>query len=91
MLGGRLDYAESTPAATTPRRAVLSASAPGLLGEVGRRLLVAGLGFLTVADAGWAHAVGIVALFAFIVLGFLAVAPAELARRGASHDSIDSG
>jgi cytochrome bd ubiquinol oxidase subunit II len=91
VLGGRLDYAESTPAAMTPRRAVISASAPGLLARSAGACFIAGLGFLTAADAGWAHAVGIVALFAFIVLGFLAVAPAELARRGATHDSIDSG
>ena len=38
-----------------------------------------GFGFLTVAEAGWAHAIGVVALLGFIVCGFLAVVPAQLA------------
>ena len=33
------------------------------------------LGFLTVADAGWAHAVGVVTLFAAVVTGFRAAVP----------------
>ena len=64
---------------------------PGLLARSAGACLIAGLGFLTAADAGWAHAVGVAALFAFIVLGFLAVAPAELARRASTDASIDSG
>jgi cytochrome bd ubiquinol oxidase subunit II len=83
VLGGRLDYAESTPASTTPRREVLSASAPGLLARSAGACFVAGLGFLAAADADWAHAIGVASLFAFILLGFLAVAPSELARAGA--------
>ena len=86
VLGGRLDYAESTPPSMTPGRAVISASAPGLLARSAGACFVAGLGFLTAADAGWAHAVGVASLFAFIVLGFLAVAPSELAR-GDTEDS----
>ena len=87
VLGGRLDYAESTPTSTTPRRAVLSASAPGLLARSAGACFVAGLGFLTAADAGWAHAIGITSLFAFIMLGFLAVAPSELARADAKDSN----
>jgi cytochrome d ubiquinol oxidase subunit II len=41
--------------------------------------LIAGFGLLTVADASWAHAVGVVCLLAFVVLGVVAIAPAELA------------
>jgi len=52
---------------------------PGLLAGFAVACLVVGLGFLTVADAGWAHAVGVVALFGFIILGVLAVSPAETA------------
>jgi hypothetical protein len=40
--------------------------------------LVAGIGLLNVADAGWAHTVGVVALFGFIVAAFLAIVPAVL-------------
>ena len=38
------------------------------------------LAFSLVAEAGWAHAIGVVALFVFLVCGFLAVAPARLAE-----------
>jgi cytochrome d ubiquinol oxidase subunit II len=80
VLGGRLDYAESAPTSARPGRAVLSASAPGLLARSAGACFVAGLGFLTAADAGWAHAIGVASLFGFIVLGFLAVAPSELGK-----------
>jgi cytochrome d ubiquinol oxidase subunit II len=40
---------------------------------------VAGLGFLTIAEAGWAHAVGVLALAGFVVVGFFAAVPALLA------------
>ena len=39
---------------------------------------MAGFGLLTVAEAGWAHALGVVALFAFIVVGFAGTVPALL-------------
>jgi cytochrome d ubiquinol oxidase subunit II len=35
--------------------------------------LVAGFGLLNVADAGWAHALGVVCLLGFVVIGFRAV------------------
>jgi cytochrome bd ubiquinol oxidase subunit II len=84
LLGGRLDQAAST--ATAPRlgRAVLSAAAPGLLARSAGGCLVGGVGFLTVGHAGWAHAIGVAFLLGFIVLGFVATAPSELAR-----DAID--
>jgi cytochrome d ubiquinol oxidase subunit II len=75
-LGGRLrpseEVAVAAPAAPT---ALLSASAPGLLLRAAGGCLVAGVGFLTIAEAGWAHAIGVCALLAFIVVGFLALAP----------------
>jgi hypothetical protein len=43
---------------------------------------VAGFGFLNVAETGWAHAVGVVALLACVVLAFLAAAPALVAPPG---------
>jgi hypothetical protein len=36
-----------------------------------------GFGLLTVADAGWAHGIGVTALFGFMVAGFLALVLAE--------------
>jgi cytochrome d ubiquinol oxidase subunit II len=88
VLGGRLDHGEPTTSASRPARAVLSASASGLLARSAGACFIAGLGFLTAADAGWAHAVGVVALLAFIALGFLAVAPQELARGGPDDASL---
>jgi cytochrome d ubiquinol oxidase subunit II len=35
--------------------------------------LVAGFGFLTVADAPWAHVIGVVCLLAFVPLAFCAM------------------
>jgi cytochrome d ubiquinol oxidase subunit II len=60
------------------------AAAPGLLGRVAAACAVAGFGFLTIAEAGWAHAIGVVALFAFMVVGFLGAAPALLGEEPAA-------
>jgi hypothetical protein len=40
---------------------------------------VAGIGLLTVTDAAWAHAVGVVCLFGFVVAAFRAIVPPALA------------
>jgi cytochrome d ubiquinol oxidase subunit II len=58
----------SAPPVPTPSAARLAAAC-----------LVGGFGFLTVAEAGWAHAVGVVLLVGFVVTGFLAAVPAWLA------------
>jgi cytochrome d ubiquinol oxidase subunit II len=81
VLGGRLGSGDAAPAATAPlpARAMLGASRPGLLGRIATACLVAGLGFLTIAEAGWAHAVGVLALAGFVVVGFFAAVPALLA------------
>jgi len=41
--------------------------------RVAAACLFGGVGFLNVADAPWAHALGVVSLFAFIVTGFGAI------------------
>ena len=41
--------------------------------------LILGFGLLTIADAPWAHAIGVVCLLAFIVLGFAAIRPTAIA------------
>jgi cytochrome d ubiquinol oxidase subunit II len=61
-------------------RPALRASATGLRGRAAVACLVAGIGFLTIADAGWAHAIGVVALLGFVVVGFLAFAPTDVAE-----------
>jgi cytochrome d ubiquinol oxidase subunit II len=76
VLGGRLGYGTEHPAGAA-RQAAAAALAHGLLGRVAAALLVAGFGLLTVAEAGWAHAFGVVALLSFVVVGFLAAVPLE--------------
>jgi cytochrome bd ubiquinol oxidase subunit II len=80
VLGGQLGYGETATSPARPARAILSASRPGLLARSAGACFIAGIGFLTLAEAGWAHAIGIASLFAFMVLGFFAVAPADIAR-----------
>jgi cytochrome d ubiquinol oxidase subunit II len=53
--------------------------APGLAGRIAAACLIGGLGLLTAAETGWAHAVGVVLLLAFVVIGFLGAVPALLA------------
>jgi len=72
VLRGQLDHNAAA--------AVISASAPGLLARAAVGCLLAGFGFLTVAEAGWAHALGVLALLGFIACGFLADVPAQLAQ-----------
>ena len=80
LLEGRLDHAPSIAPPPRLGRAVLSGSAPGLLARSAAGCLVGGVGFLTVARASWAHAIGVAFLLGFIVLGFVATEPSELAR-----------
>jgi cytochrome bd ubiquinol oxidase subunit II len=80
VLGGKLGYGERTASSARPTTAILSASKPGLLARSAGASFIAGVGFLTFAEAGWAHAIGIASLFAFMILGFFAVAPADIAR-----------
>jgi cytochrome d ubiquinol oxidase subunit II len=76
VLGGRLGYGGSAQT-VAPRQAAAAALAHGLLARVAVALLVAGFGLLTVAEAGVAHAFGVVALLAFVVVGFAAAVPLE--------------
>jgi cytochrome bd ubiquinol oxidase subunit II len=78
-LGGQLGHPHDEHAgAPGPARELVLAAAPGLLGRIAVACAVAGFGLLTVAEAGWAHALGVVALFAFIVVGFAGTVPALL-------------
>ena len=51
---------------------------PELLARAAVACLIVGFGLLNVAEARWAHAVGVAGLFGFIVSGFLAAIPAVL-------------
>jgi len=50
----------------------------GLLARCAGACLIARFGLLTVANP-WAHAIGVVSLLGFVVLGFLASSPAKIA------------
>lgn len=81
-LRGSLGHAPGMPdadgviAPPTPITA-LSASRTGLLARLAIAFAVIGFGFLTVADAGWAHAIGVPALLISAMLGFRAAVPLE--------------
>jgi cytochrome d ubiquinol oxidase subunit II len=53
---------------------------PALQARVALALLVIGVGLLNGADASWAHGVGVVSLFAFMLVGFAAIVPRALAE-----------
>jgi cytochrome bd ubiquinol oxidase subunit II len=74
-LAGRFD--RGRPAQAAPPARGRDEASPALLGRVAVACLIVGFGLLTVADSAWAHAVGVTALFAFVVAGFLALVPAE--------------
>ncbi len=81
-LRGRLGYegdGSAAPAEPVGPVRALAASRTGLLARVSAACLLLTLGFLTIADAGWAHAIGVAALFACVLTGFRAAVPLESA------------
>ncbi len=78
VLGGALGGGESAAGQPTRARSLLAALAPSLLPRLAIACLVAGIGFITIADAAWAHAVGVLCLLAFIVVAFPAALPPDL-------------
>lgn len=83
LLGGRFDEGERAVVPLVGARRALRASRRGLSARAAAACLLGGLGFLTAADAGWAHGVGVACLLGFVVLGFGAIAPGELAEDAA--------
>jgi cytochrome d ubiquinol oxidase subunit II len=60
--------------------AVIAASRTGLTSRGAVACLIAGFGLLTVAEASWAHGLGVASQIAFEVLGVVAVGPARAAE-----------
>jgi cytochrome d ubiquinol oxidase subunit II len=91
VLRGRFDT--ERPAEPPAQGAVdlLRASRPGLLLRSALACLIATVGFLNVADAGWAHAIGVGFLVAFVALGFLAVVSQDVAPEGAAASQSPAG
>jgi cytochrome d ubiquinol oxidase subunit II len=78
---GTAGTAASPPAATqtlSRPSEVLKLSRPGLVTRAAVGCLIAGIGFLNVAEAGWAHAIGVLSFVGFMVLGFLTLVPRDL-------------
>ena len=77
-LAGQLDA--GAPRADEPRVAAgrRAGARTTLLARTAVACLIAGFGLLTVADAGWAHAVGVAALFGFMITAFSALVPGAL-------------
>jgi cytochrome d ubiquinol oxidase subunit II len=76
-LGGHLqpsalDEVGPSPGTAIPLR-------PGLGVRAAVALLIIGVGMLNAADAPWAHVIGVVSLFSFIIVGFAAIVPPALA------------
>jgi cytochrome bd ubiquinol oxidase subunit II len=78
-LRGHLGEAGSAARAVGPMIGGAPRSTP-LRTRVAVALLIVGIGFLNAADAGWAHVIGVFALFGFIVVGFAAIVPRALAE-----------
>ncbi len=90
VLRGRLDHGQP-PAIHAPASAIgelFSASLTGLLARAAGACLLAGFGLLTIAEAGWAHALGALALLGFVVCGFLADVPSQLVRLDDQADPV---
>jgi cytochrome bd ubiquinol oxidase subunit II len=80
-LGGRLGPGEQSSSEALDR----SQRREPADGRLGARLavafLVAGIGLLTIANAAWAHAIGVACFFGFIVSGFQAALPEDVVER----------
>jgi cytochrome d ubiquinol oxidase subunit II len=88
-LTGRLHGVEAGPPAIAGDRRVLAT--PGLLARTAAACLIIGFGLLNVANARWAHAVGVASLFAFILTAFLAIVPSALTSEEPSMPPESSG
>ncbi|HYV14636.1 MAG TPA: cytochrome d ubiquinol oxidase subunit II [Conexibacter sp.] len=77
-LRGRLGYEDGEPPAAPSVVRTLAAARTGLLARVAGACLIVAVGFLTLADAGWAHAIGVVALLACVAVGFRAAVPTDI-------------
>jgi cytochrome bd ubiquinol oxidase subunit II len=82
VLGGRLGEGEEHPAEDAGPARLLAPSRTGLLARAAVACLIIGFGLLNVAEAGWAHGIGAVALLAAVALGVAAAVPALLPRAG---------
>jgi cytochrome d ubiquinol oxidase subunit II len=81
LLAGTLDSDPAAALGSSSPSALLAASSAGIPGRIAAAAFIAALGFLTLADAAWAHAVGVLCLLLFAVAGFIALSPAQAAAK----------
>jgi cytochrome d ubiquinol oxidase subunit II len=82
VLGGHLHGSVTAACEVSPAPPrVLSTRRQGLYARLAVAGLLGGLGFLTAAEAQWAHAVGVTSLFVCMIFAFLAVGPGQLAAQ----------
>ena len=91
VLGGDLGRGERAVGRPTQARSLLAALAPGLLPRLAIACLVAGIGFTTIANAAWAHTVGVFSLFAFIVAAFPAALPPDVLPAALKNPNAEKG
>jgi cytochrome bd ubiquinol oxidase subunit II len=77
FLAGRLDHAPPDAARPPVPLRPLGVPSPAIARGAGA-CLVAGVGLTTIADAGWAHAIGVTCLLCFVALGARAALTPEL-------------
>jgi cytochrome d ubiquinol oxidase subunit II len=78
LRGGHGESAADGPENTAPPRALIAAATQGMLTRAALACLLLGVGFLTILNPGWAHVIGVLALAAFVMVGFVAVFPRDL-------------
>ena len=76
-LAGRLAHAQPTTGESVPY-ATRRGPPTGASARVAVAAFIAGVGFLTVADADWAHAIGVVCFLAFVAFAYRAVLGPEI-------------
>src|SRR3954454_7730099 len=76
-VAGRLGYDSADGGAAEPRNGRVRSPGlhPARAGRLATACLIGGFGFLTVAEVGWAHAIGVTMLLAAVALGLAAAAP----------------
>jgi cytochrome bd ubiquinol oxidase subunit II len=80
VLSGRFDPGRLHPASVTGRRAAgPTRFSLKLAARVASGLFLAGFGFLTIAESGWLHLIGVLCFVAFVPTAFRAVAPTQTA------------
>ncbi|HEX4035132.1 MAG TPA: cytochrome d ubiquinol oxidase subunit II [Solirubrobacteraceae bacterium] len=78
-LTGRLDDSQDASSRVPSATERALGSPGGLFARAAAACLIAGFGLLTIADAAWAHAVGVTCLFGFVITGYVAIAPHRIA------------